>query len=71
MFNTDPEQIANIVAQWFGPEAAELAAMAARAKALGRPQATFDIVRDLAALADQRGRAAAGGASPRAKLAAA
>ena len=47
-FNTDPGQIAKIVAHWFGEGAPELAAMAARAKALGRSQATFDIVRDLA-----------------------
>ena len=60
-FNTDPEQIAGIVARWFEPGAgrAELEAMAVRAKALGRPQATFDIVRDLADLACARDGAAA------------
>ena len=49
-FSTDPDQIALQIADWCGPAAAELAAMAKRAKALGRPHATFDIVKDLAAL---------------------
>lgn len=48
-FNTDPEQIAKIISRWFSKEGeGELEAMAQRARKLGRPQATFDIVRDLA-----------------------
>lgn len=49
-FLTEPAAIAQQVAAWFGPASAELEAMARRAKALGRPRATYDIVRDLAAL---------------------
>jgi len=49
-FSTDPGAIAKQVADWCGAGAAELAEMAKRAKALGRPHATFDIVEDLAAL---------------------
>lgn len=49
-FNTEPKAIAAQVASWFGPAADELAAMAAKAKTLGRPNATFRIVRDLADL---------------------
>ncbi len=49
-YSTDPVAIAAQIAQWCGPAAAELAEMAKRAKALGRPHATFDIVKDLAAL---------------------
>jgi 1,2-diacylglycerol 3-beta-galactosyltransferase len=44
-FTTDPAVIAGIVARWFGPERERLAAMSAQARALGYPQATFDIVR--------------------------
>jgi 1,2-diacylglycerol 3-beta-galactosyltransferase len=49
-FSTNPKAIASQVAAWCGPDAAELAAMARKAKALGRPNATFRIVKDLAAL---------------------
>jgi 1,2-diacylglycerol 3-beta-galactosyltransferase len=49
-FSTDPKAIATQVAAWCGPAAAELAGMARKAKALGRPNATFCIVKDLAAL---------------------
>lgn len=49
-FSTDPGAIAQQVAHWCGAGAPELADMAKRAKALGRPNATFDIVADLAAL---------------------
>jgi 1,2-diacylglycerol 3-beta-galactosyltransferase len=49
-YSTDPKAIAAQVAQWVGPAADELASMAIAAKALGRPNATFRIVRDLAAL---------------------
>ena len=53
-FCTKPKGIADIVASWLGADKAELAAMAARAKALGRPNATFRIVEDLAAMAEQQ-----------------
>jgi hypothetical protein len=52
-FSTDPETIATQVAAWFGSDASELASMARAAKALGRPDATARIVRDLAALMDE------------------
>jgi hypothetical protein len=52
-FSTDPEAIATQVAAWFGRDAAELASMARAAKALGRPDATARIVRDLAAVMDE------------------
>ena len=49
-YSTDPKAIAAQVAAWCGPAAGELAEMARKAKALGRPNATFRIVEDLAAL---------------------
>jgi len=51
-FEKDPVKIAAIIGDWFGPNKKELAAMATRAKALGRPHATYRIVRDLASLAE-------------------
>ena len=50
-FSTDPATIAQMVSHWCAAGAQELADMAKRAKALGRPHATFDIVANLAALA--------------------
>lgn len=44
-YSPEPRAIAEIVARWFGPEREELPVMAARARELGHPQATFDIVR--------------------------
>ena len=44
-YSTAPREIAAIVARWFGPERDDLPIMAARARELGHPQATFDIVR--------------------------
>lgn len=55
-FSTNPKAIATQVAAWCGPAAGELADMARRAKALGRPNATFRIVEDLAALAQAPAR---------------
>jgi 1,2-diacylglycerol 3-beta-galactosyltransferase len=49
-FTTDPATIAGIVARWFGPERERLAAMALKARALGYPQATFDIVKSIRGL---------------------
>ena len=51
-YNTDPAAIAGIVARWFGPEREKLAAMAVKARAMGHPQATFDIVKSITALLD-------------------
>lgn len=55
-FTTDPPAIAGIVARWFGPERARLEAMSAKARALGYPQATFDIVRSIRGLLEQTRR---------------
>ncbi|KAF8069665.1 MGD A [Scenedesmus sp. PABB004] len=58
-FETRPDRIAAIVADWLRPDnAAAFAAMAARSAALGRPQAVYQIVADLARLADELGAAA-------------
>ena len=46
----DPKLIAEIVGRWFGPGWEEMGAMAQRARALGRPQATFQIVEEIAKL---------------------
>lgn len=57
-FETRPRAIADIIAAWLAPSNAEaFKAMAARSKALGRPQAVYQIVADLAALADEAGAA--------------
>jgi 1,2-diacylglycerol 3-beta-galactosyltransferase len=53
-FERDPGRIAAIVADWFAAAGAKKrAAMASASKALGRPDALFKIVRDLADLALQ------------------
>jgi 1,2-diacylglycerol 3-beta-galactosyltransferase len=44
---TAPAAIAQIVARWFGPERTHLAAMSAKARSMGHPQATFEIVRSI------------------------
>jgi hypothetical protein len=54
-FETRPPAIAEILKGWFAPTGrAELEAMAARSKALGRPEAVYKIVEDLARLAQVR-----------------
>mmetsp|Transcript_33368 Transcript_33368/g.99359 ORF Transcript_33368/g.99359 Transcript_33368/m.99359 type:complete len:576 (-) Transcript_33368:456-2183(-) len=51
-FETRPKRIARILDQWLDPSfATEFAQMAARSKALGRPEAVYKIVDDLASLA--------------------
>jgi len=50
-YDEDPAQMAQIVAKWFSPGSKELEAMAVKAKLLGRPEATFNIVRELAGMA--------------------
>ncbi len=46
----DPQEVAATVSGWLGPQAEEREAMAARARALARPQATFAIVEQVAQL---------------------
>lgn len=47
-YSEKPAEIADIVAGWFsGKDSAKLEEMSARAKKLGRPEATFNIVRGL------------------------
>ncbi len=50
VYEKSPAAIAAIVARWFGPERERLREMAARARALGHPHATFDIVRSIVQL---------------------
>lgn len=53
-FERDPSRIADIVADWFSEQGKpKRLAMAAASKSLGRPDALFKIVRDLADLAVQ------------------
>jgi 1,2-diacylglycerol 3-beta-galactosyltransferase len=49
-YNTDPAAIAGIVARWFGPEHEKMAVMAAKARAMGHPHASSDIVKSITAL---------------------
>ncbi|KAF7151029.1 hypothetical protein RHSIM_Rhsim02G0217400 [Rhododendron simsii] len=53
-FSKSPKEIANIVAQWFGPKADELKAMSQNALRLARPDAVFKIVHDLHELVRQK-----------------
>ncbi|KAK4760140.1 hypothetical protein SAY87_023271 [Trapa incisa] len=53
-FSKSPQEIANIVAQWFGPRADELKTMSLNALKLARPEAVFKIVQDLHELVRQR-----------------
>lgn len=46
----DPWQIAEVVSGWFGPQRAVLEQVAERARQLGRPQATYQIVEEIAGL---------------------
>jgi len=50
VYSEDPQQIATLVSNWFGPERAMLAEMSARAKEMGKPHATYQIVDDIAGL---------------------
>jgi len=50
-YSENPEEMADIVADWFRGDRQELINMSRRAKLLGRPEATFDIVRELSDLA--------------------
>jgi 1,2-diacylglycerol 3-beta-galactosyltransferase len=55
VYAEDPWQIAAVVNGWFGQQRAILAQVAANALKLGRPQATFQIVDEIAALARAKG----------------
>jgi len=55
VYAEDPWQIAAVVNGWFGPQRAILAQVAMNAQKLGRPQATFQIVDEIAALATGEG----------------
>ena len=50
-YDEDPDAMAKIVAGWFALDGEVLEEMSAKAKLLGRPEATFNIVRDLADMA--------------------
>jgi 1,2-diacylglycerol 3-beta-galactosyltransferase len=49
-YSQDPREIAKIAGRWFGPEQWQLKEMAARARALGRPDASKHIVQEITAL---------------------
>jgi 1,2-diacylglycerol 3-beta-galactosyltransferase len=51
-YSEDPAQIAAILSRWFGPQQARLVEMGIKAKTMGRPQATFEIVEAIAGLLD-------------------
>ncbi len=51
-YERDPAALAAIVARWFGPQRDRLAAMSAKARSMGHPQATFDIVKSITELLD-------------------
>ncbi|XP_058067799.1 monogalactosyldiacylglycerol synthase, chloroplastic isoform X1 [Magnolia sinica] len=53
-FSKSPKEIANIVAQWFGPKSDELKVMSQNALKHARPDAVFKIVHDLHELVRQR-----------------
>ena len=48
LYSEDPQRIAEIVSGWFGPKRAEMEEMARRARILGRPQAAFQIIEEIA-----------------------
>lgn len=50
-YSENPDKIAEIISEWFGPQKDKLREMSKLAKKLGRPEATFDIVRSLADMA--------------------
>mmetsp|Transcript_13700 Transcript_13700/g.29410 ORF Transcript_13700/g.29410 Transcript_13700/m.29410 type:complete len:529 (-) Transcript_13700:874-2460(-) len=52
-FETSPVKIAHILRRWLGPEKLEFEAMGVRSRSLGRPEAVYNMVRDLAALTDK------------------
>ncbi|KNA08815.1 hypothetical protein SOVF_158080 [Spinacia oleracea] len=55
VFTRSPKETARIVAEWFSTKGDELRKMSENALKLAKPEAVFEIVRDLHELADQRG----------------
>lgn len=55
VFTRSPKETARIVAEWFSTKRDELKKMSENALKLAKPEAVFEIVRDLHELADQRG----------------
>jgi 1,2-diacylglycerol 3-beta-galactosyltransferase len=53
-FETNPARIGALISEWFGPQRQQLADMARRSKALGRPQAVYQIAGDLCKILDER-----------------
>lgn len=49
-YSEDPAEIGAILSRWFGEDQARLAEMGAKARSMGRPQATFQIVTEIAGL---------------------
>ena len=47
-YSEKPDEIAEIVSAWFDKKNSDIEIMSSKAKSLGRPEATFNIVRDLA-----------------------
>ncbi|PKA62442.1 putative monogalactosyldiacylglycerol synthase 3, chloroplastic [Apostasia shenzhenica] len=54
VFSRSPEEAANLVARWFGPEREELKILSQNALRLSQPNAVFNIVRDIHELLRQR-----------------
>lgn len=55
VFTRSPKETARIVAEWFSNKQDELKKMSENALKLAKPEAVFEIVRDLHELAAQRG----------------
>jgi 1,2-diacylglycerol 3-beta-galactosyltransferase len=50
VYAEDPRQIAEVISGWFGPQRENLVQVAERARQMGRPEATFHIVEEVAGL---------------------
>lgn len=59
-YTEDPAEMAQIVSRWFGPGQDELDQMTQRAKALGHPHSSLEIVEDIASLLEEQRAHAAG-----------
>lgn len=55
VYVTEPWQIAEVITGWFGPQEVILEQIAANARKLGHPQATFQIVEEIARLLGNAG----------------
>jgi 1,2-diacylglycerol 3-beta-galactosyltransferase len=63
VFETDPTRAAKVIQSWLAGGEGTLRRLAARAKALSKPDALFDIVRDLETLIGSKNAAARNTAS--------